>query len=160
MFCAGRSAAELDTWFHSLDPLFLFVLDSSLPTRLDSFLCAYLRFFSPCFPKASLPAFLESFSLFPSPWVVPFLLILLQLERPFLAWILPSPRLSDSPLFPSLWSFEFDFSWNDASSCPSTQHGRPFLPLLWLLHHSCIKILDPPHSAVAYRSTYHLSLEA
>ena len=33
VFCAGWSAAELDTWFRRLDSLFLFVLDSSLPTR-------------------------------------------------------------------------------------------------------------------------------
>ena len=29
LFCAGRIAAELDTWFRGLGPLFLFVLDSS-----------------------------------------------------------------------------------------------------------------------------------
>ena len=33
VFCAGRSAAELDTQFRRLDPLFLFVHDSSLPTH-------------------------------------------------------------------------------------------------------------------------------
>ncbi|KIJ92625.1 hypothetical protein K443DRAFT_428468 [Laccaria amethystina LaAM-08-1] len=44
------------------------------------------------------------------------------------------------------------FSCTDPSSCPFMQHvqcGHPAL-LLWLLHHSRIKILDPPPFAVVY----------
>ena len=121
MFCAGRSAAELDTWFHGLDPLFLFVLDSSLPTRLDSFLCAYLRFFAPCFPRNLL-------CLFPSPWVVPFRSIPLQLERPFLAWILPLCASLDSSLPASLGLFSLSLPFG-LSNSTSVGMTLPLAPL-------------------------------
>ena len=121
-------------WGVFCGPLFLFVLDSSLPTRLYSSLCASLRFFPPCFPRKLLslllldPSLSLSLSLFGSPWVAPFLSIPLQLERPFLAWIHPLRASLDSSLLtslgffslcPSPWSFQFDSSWNNPSSRPS-----------------------------------------
>ena len=59
-------------------------------------------------------------------------------------------------LFPSC---QFHSSCDDTSSFLSMQCGCPSLLLLLLLHHSHIKILDPPLSAVTYRSAYHLSFK-
>ena len=53
---------------------------------------------------------------------------------------------------------QFHFSCNDPFSCPPMQRGRPSLLFLWLLHHSRVEIMDPPHYSVAYWSTYILSL--
>ena len=85
VFCAGWSAARLDMQPRGLDPLFLFVLVYSLPTRLskhsmhgvvvgilgavanrclnlDSSLRASFRFFPPCFLRRILSLLFLDFS--------------------------------------------------------------------------------------------------